>query len=125
MDRKLILNAMAALNVTPDRLHKLRMIPFPEAVRKLESIKVEARKLYKQLAFKWHPDRNPDDPNVEDQFKALGAVLADLEKLRIQPPVQPPMMRFVYYPQASPFGSSIAYATTTTATTTTMWVKVV
>lgn len=43
----------------------------------------EIKKAYRELARKWHPDRNPDDPKAEERFKEVqGAydVLSDAEK---------------------------------------------
>ncbi|HSK50120.1 MAG TPA: DnaJ domain-containing protein, partial [Solirubrobacterales bacterium] len=43
----------------------------------------EIKKAYRQLARKYHPDRNPDDPVAEERFKEISAahdVLADPEK---------------------------------------------
>ncbi len=43
----------------------------------------EIKKAYRQLALKYHPDRNPDDKVAEDKFKELGEaydVLGDADK---------------------------------------------
>src|SRR6476661_824109 len=43
----------------------------------------EIKKAYRKLARKYHPDRNPDDPEAEEKFKEISAahdVLADPEK---------------------------------------------
>lgn len=46
----------------------------------------EIKKAYRQLAMKYHPDRNPGDKEAEDRFKAAAEayeVLGDLEKRKI------------------------------------------
>jgi len=43
----------------------------------------EIKKAYRNLARKHHPDRNPDDPNAEEQFKRIQkaySILSDEEK---------------------------------------------
>jgi len=43
----------------------------------------EIKRAYRQAAIRWHPDRNPGDPEAEEQFKEAAsayAVLGDSEK---------------------------------------------
>jgi molecular chaperone DnaJ len=43
----------------------------------------EIKKAYRELARKWHPDRNPDDPEAEERFKEIqqaNDTLSDPEK---------------------------------------------
>jgi len=43
----------------------------------------EVKRSYRQLAVKYHPDKNPDDPHAEEKFKELGEaydVLMDADK---------------------------------------------
>jgi len=45
----------------------------------------DLRKSYRKLAMKYHPDRNPDDPNAEEKFKEVAeayGVLTDQVKRR-------------------------------------------
>ena len=46
----------------------------------------EIKRAYRRLAMKWHPDRNPDNPQAEVEFKACAEayeVLGDEEKRRL------------------------------------------
>src|SRR5262249_56115653 len=43
----------------------------------------EIKKAYRELARKWHPDRNPDDKQAEERFKEIQQAydtLSDAEK---------------------------------------------
>ncbi|MEM6300533.1 MAG: molecular chaperone DnaJ [Pseudomonadota bacterium] len=43
----------------------------------------EIKKAYRRVAMKYHPDRNPDDPNADDKFKEASEayeILSDSEK---------------------------------------------
>jgi len=51
-----------------------------------EASQQEIKKAYRKMAFKYHPDRNPDDPKAEEKFKAASEaydVLGDEEKRQI------------------------------------------
>jgi len=112
-ERQLALWAMQELNATPDRVKRLGALPFKQAAEGLEKVKVEARKLYKQLAFKWHPDRNPDSQEeAATRFKMLGHVLKELEAIQVRQ--RPPMpMQQVFHVV---FHRNTATATTTNTT---------
>src|SRR3954469_23168745 len=48
-----------------------------------ESSEEEIKRSYRKLAVKFHPDKNPDDPQAEEKFKELGEaydVLMDRDK---------------------------------------------
>src|SRR3979409_227335 len=50
---------------------------------KREATFEEIKRSYRQLAVKYHPDKNPDDPGAEEKFKEIGEaydVLMDEDK---------------------------------------------
>lgn len=36
-----------------------------------QATQAQLRKAYRRLAMKWHPDRNPDDPQAAERFKEI------------------------------------------------------
>lgn len=114
MDQQILFQVARALDATPERLQQIARLPtFELACKALEELKTEVHKRYKKLAFEWHPDRNPGDPEAEAKFKALGQVLKELDKLQLQRP-QPVFHRVVHFYPASPYGGTVTTSTTTT-----------
>jgi hypothetical protein len=118
MDPALI-QASQELGVGLADVDVLRRMPFEAAVQKLEELKTRARARYRKLAFKYHPDRNPGDAKAEAMFRALGTVLGEIDKLRVErPPPLPQTVTVVqFYPGATPFGGTIRIQGVTTTTT--------
>lgn len=108
----------AELGATPQRFDEIRRLPYPQAVKALEQLKADVRANYKKCAFKYHPDRNPDDPEGATQkFKLLAVIVERIQKFRVRPPQpQVPVIRrqFVFVP------GFVTTSTTNTATTTGM-----
>ncbi|MCC6748676.1 MAG: molecular chaperone DnaJ [Deltaproteobacteria bacterium] len=51
-----------------------------------DATEADVKKAYRQLALKYHPDRNPDDKEAEERFKEISnafQVLSDPEKRRL------------------------------------------
>lgn len=126
------------LGFTFEALRHIQSLPLQEATRQLEALKLQARKRFKQLAFQYHPDRNPGDAEALALFKLLTPALEALQKTvvgprRPQPPAQPETapvaqqggfsvgmntprgparrVRFEYFPRAHPFGGSVTAVT--------------
>jgi hypothetical protein len=78
------------LGFTPDRLERFRRLPYKFAVDYLEALKVAAKRNYRQLVFKHHPDRNPNDPDAGAKLARLLEVMKQIEGLRVLPPSQLP-----------------------------------
>jgi hypothetical protein len=114
MDKQLVLRVMNELGAGPQHLQeRVQSQPNYElACKALEELKADARKRYKELALKWHPDRNPGNPEAETLIKALNRIIADLDKLQLRPPQPRPVMRVVHFHRTWPGGGS---ATTTSA----------
>ena len=113
-ERQLAMWAMQELNAKPDRVQQLKQLPFKQAAEGLETLKAEVKKRYKQLALKWHPDRNPsNEEEATKRFKMLGRVLEELGSLRVQQ--RPPM------PMQQVFHVVFHHNTASTGTSTTSW----
>ncbi len=78
----------AELGVTPAKLQHLRQAPFHQAVKDLAGLKDEARRNYRRLALKYHPDQNRSEDATE-VFVLLGQVLKEIEALQVSPPPAP------------------------------------
>ena len=42
----------------------------------------EIKKSYRRVAMKYHPDRNPDDPEAEDKFKEATEAYEKIKEAR-------------------------------------------
>lgn len=89
MDERTALLA-AEMGVTKDRVLKIRTArTLAEAQRLLEEMQADAKAAYRKLVFRYHPDRNPSDPEAGDKVRVLGVLLAEVQALRVQAPPQP------------------------------------
>jgi hypothetical protein len=106
MDKLLIRGLAEEMGVSPQTLNPLRTMPYQQACRALHELKEGAQAAYKKLAFKYHPDRNPQDPETATlKFKALAVALEHVMSLRIKArrpqPVMQTITRWTYYPPQS------------------------
>lgn len=123
----------AELGVTQQALLYIRQAPnFPEAERRLEELKAAVTKQFRKLGFKYHPDRNPDDPEATARFKFLNEMVQQVQKWGVQAKPRPmprpnTSMQVVFHragpvsTTAAPTSSSVfqkAYSSTTSNTTT-------
>lgn len=119
MDQTKVLEALRQLGINPQEIQALRFAPYPRAQDMLAALKDRARKTYKRLALELHPDRTGNDPVKTDLFKLVGQVLADLDKLQIQPP-PPPVAHIQYTVPITWVQVSQVSTSSTTGTATSM-----
>ena len=112
------------MGVHQNRLEAVRRAPnFEIAQKQLEAFKEDVRRNYRQMAFKYHPDRNPGDALAEEKFKVLAQLRDRALELKLQP--RPRITAFVQYAAVSnatpaPTRSDVfrrAYSGTTQAST--------
>lgn len=113
--RKRVLNArqVAALFAIfgvdlAQRTHHIRELG--ELQKAIDAAKVDAKKQFKKLAFKWHPDRNDGD---DKEFKRIAEAWQIVERIC---PAPPPRPRPVHSITITYGGSTDTTATTSTTT---------
>lgn len=82
---------LVELGATPERLARI------QTQVDLETLKQEARKCFRSLVFRYHPDRNPGDNGV--MFKSLTEAMKWLEELQL-PRFQIHTVTYIY-PESS------------------------
>jgi hypothetical protein len=71
--KSLIRTAVPKARVTKDRFGKAKsVIPVPDWLKGVTT-KAEAKKKYREMAKKYHPDRNPGDKSAEERFKDIAS----------------------------------------------------
>jgi len=118
MDQATLVRSLTSLGVQVQDIERLRAIPFPQAVEGLKRIQDEAKPRYRKLALALHPDQTGGDLAKTRLFSEVTAANKWLQDLRIQPPVQQPVVtiQMVHYPSARPFGGTVTSWSTTTST---------
>lgn len=82
--------ALQTLNISPNEFEAIRLAPFPQAQELLKRLKAKAKREFRRLAPKLHPDRNDGDESKTELFKLLVRVLDDVEKLQVSlRPIRP------------------------------------
>jgi len=95
MDLGLISRLSHEMGVTEARIDRLRRLPFDQARVELDSFKKEVRRNYRTLVFKYHPDRNPQDPDATSKLTWLGKMLKQIDGLQVQRAIPQPVQWFV------------------------------
>jgi molecular chaperone DnaJ len=54
--------------------------PFKVLGLEQDAQEADIKKAYKELAFKYHPDKNPDNPKAEEKFKEVSSAYETLKK---------------------------------------------
>lgn len=117
MDHGLLERLVREFGLTPEVAMRLQRMSFEQAVKELETVKVQAKATYRKLAFKYHPDRNPGDAEAEVLFRALAGTLEFIEHLQMKRPTPPPFV--VHFHHNTPQGPHFRPPSYSTATTST------
>lgn len=115
------------LGITRERILKIRSArSLEEARRLLKEMQTDVKSMYRQLIFKYHPDRNPGDPEAGTRVRLLKELLDEVMQLQVHAPAPPPrpvvwqaFVRPMHGPGFPGYGSTVTSTNAGTGTTTT------